>query len=49
MAITRADTLAGGHPSVARARSAGQWGRVTRELRRNHGAMAGLVSLSCSS
>ena len=45
MAITRADTLTGAHPTVARARSAGQWGRIARDLRRNHGAMAGLTLL----
>jgi peptide/nickel transport system permease protein len=45
MAISRAQTLAGGRSVAQPARARGQVGMVVRELRRNRGAMVGLVVL----
>ncbi len=45
MAISRTHTLTGGRSQTTRVRSQGQFGRVARELRRNRGAMGGLIVL----
>lgn len=45
MAISRAHTLTTGRSQASRVRAQGQLGRVARDLRRNHGAMAGLIVL----